>query len=320
MKAIGLGIVFLLIFVFIFSGISLAVEPKDVSIGVTLVTLADPFFASLKEGLEARAKELGIGKLTIMDGQADAAKQLSQVENFIAEKYTAIIINPVESAALVTAAEAANKAGVIVITMDRFIDAKYGPNEVVKAHCGADAVDGGRLGMRIVADKLNEKYGEPKGKVLYIEGTPGSSTSRDRTTGVMEELEKYPNISIVAQQPGETRAKAMSLVENWLQMYTDIDGIYAYGGDGALGAVQAAEAAGVLDKIFIVGTGAAWDELISICDGRLTGTVDFNPVGTGRDGIDTIMKLVNNESVPEWVRTEAKMVTKENLDCNTVKK
>ena len=50
MKAKWLGIVSLLIFVIIFSGMSFAIEPKEVKIGVTLVTLADPFFASLKEG------------------------------------------------------------------------------------------------------------------------------------------------------------------------------------------------------------------------------------------------------------------------------
>lgn len=289
------------------------VDPAKISIGVTLVTLADPFFASLREGLETRAAEIGLGRLTIEDGQNDAARQMNQVENFIAQGYDVVIINPVESAALVNAAEAAAQAGVVVLTMDRFIDAEYGKDGIVRAHVGADAVDGGRLGMRIVANLLTEKYGTPRGNVIYIEGTPGSSTARDRTIGLEEELNKYPLIKIVARQPGETRDKAMALTENLLHVHSDIDAIYAYGGDAALGAVQAAEAAGRLDEIIIVGTGAAWDEIVAIREGRLKGTVDFNAVGTGRDAIDTAIAILNGEDVPEWVRTEAKMVTADSL-------
>ncbi len=180
-------------------------------------------------------------------------------------------------------------------------------------HVGADAVDGGKFGIRIVAEKLKAKYGTAKGNVLYIQGTPGSSTARDRTTGVMEELKKYPGIKILAQQPGETRDKAMALTENWLQQFPNADAIYAYGGDGALGAVQAADALGKLNSLIIVGTGAAKDELVSIRDKRLFGTVDFNPVGTGRDGVDVVLKVLKKQSVPKWVRTEAKMVTQDNI-------
>ena len=129
----------------------------------------------------------------------------------------------------------------------------------------------------------------------------------------MEELKKYPGLKILAQQPGETRDKAMSLTENWLQQYPDVDAIYAYGGDGALGAVQAADALGKLSSLVIVGTGAAKDEIASIHDKRLYGTVDFNPVGTGRDGIDVVLKVLQKQPVPKWVRTEAKMVTQDNI-------
>jgi len=293
-------------------------KKEEIKVGVTIVTLADPFFASLKKGLEERAKEVGNIDLNITDGQGDSAKQFSQVENFIAQGYDAIIINPIEAAPLVPVAKEANEKGIIVITLDRFLDTTYGSDGVVKVHCGADAVDGGRLGIRLVAKKLQDKYGEPKGNVLYIEGTPGSSTARDRTTGVKEELPKYPGIKIIDQQPGEVREKAMALTENWLQMYPNVDAIYAYGDDGALGAVRAAEALGKLDKIIIVGTGASWDAKVSICEDKLDGTVDFSPESTGRDAINVILKLREGESVQEWVRTEAQMVTKETLDCEEV--
>ena len=183
------GVILVIVGLLVLIG-SVSAAPK-IRVGVTLVTLADPFFASLQEGLQARAKEVGNVDLTIEDGQGDATKQFAQVEEFVAQKYDAIIINPSESGALVKAAEEAKKAGIPVITMDRLIDADYGPNGVAVTHVGADAVDGGKFGIRIVAEKLKAKYGTAKGNILYIQGTPGSSTARGpdyRCHGGVEEI------------------------------------------------------------------------------------------------------------------------------------
>ena len=287
---------------------------KDVKIGVTLVNIVEPFFADIKSSLEAEAAAQGIGRIDIQDGQNDPAKQLSQVEDFIAQGFDIIIINPVEAQSLVSAAEACNEAGIPVFTIDRRLETTYGPDGVVLTHLGASAVDGGIYGMQIVADELEKRNGAPEGTVIYLEGTAGSSTAKDRTDGVMQTLEKYPDIEIVAQQPAESKEDGLEVTENLLQMYPDVDAIYAYSGDGALGALQALENVGNTTA-FVVGTGGEATQYEEIKAGsQLIGTVDFSGIGTGKDAIETAIKVLNGESVEEWVVSKATMVTIDNVD------
>lgn len=288
-------------------------ELKDVKIGVTLVNIVEPFFADIKGALEEEAKAKGIGRVDVQDGQNDPAKQLAQVEDFIAQGFDIIIINPCEAQALVSAAQACNKAGIPVFTMDRRLETTYGKDGVVLAHLGASAVDGGIFGMQIVADQLTKLKGSPSGKVIYLEGIAGSSTAKDRTDGVMQTLKKYPDIEIIAQQPAESKEKGLEVTENLLQKYPDVDAIYAYSGDGALGALKALQNIGN-KKIIVVGTGGEATQYNEIKAGsQLVGTVDFSGKGTGRDAINTAIKVLNGEDVEDWVVSKATMVTIDNV-------
>lgn len=287
---------------------------SDVKIGVTLVNIVEPFFADIKTSLEEEGKACGIGRVDVQDGQNDPAKQLSQVEDFIAQGFDIVIINPVEAQSLTSAAEACVQAGIPVFTIDRMLDTTYGEEGVVLTHLGASAVDGGIYGMQIVADELEKRIGEAAGKVIYLEGTAGSSTAKDRTTGVMETLEKYPDIEIVAQQPAESKEEGLETTENLLQKYPDVDAIYAYSGDGALGALKALENIGNTTA-FVVGTGGEATQYSEIKNGsQLIGTVDFSGKNTGKDAIETAVKVLAGESVEEWVVSKATMVTSDNVD------
>lgn len=287
--------------------------PGNIKIGVTLVNIVEPFFADIKSALEEEAAGQGIGRIDIQDGQNDPARQLAQVEDFIAQGFDLIIINPCEAQSLVSAAEACNAANIPVFTMDRRLETTYGPDGVVLTHLGASAVDGGIFGMQIVADQLEKINGKPEGAVIYLEGVAGSSTAKDRTTGVMETLEKYPDINIIERQPAESKEAGLQVTENLLQKYPEVDAIYAYSGDGALGALKALENMGNTTA-FVVGTGGEATQYQAIKDGtQLIGTVDFSGKNTGRDAVQTAIKVLNGESVEEWVVSEATMVTIDNV-------
>jgi ribose transport system substrate-binding protein len=285
----------------------------DIQIGVTLVNIVEPFFADIRDSLEEEAAAYGIGRIDIQDGRNDPSRQLSQVEDFIAQGFDLIIINPVEAEALVSAAEAANRAGIPVFTIDRKLDTTYGSDGVVLTHLGASAVDGGIYGMQIVANKLEEIHGSPQGTVIYLEGTPGSSVARDRTEGVMQTLANFPDIEIIAQQPGESLEAGMEVTENLLQLHPDVDAIYSFSGDGALGALQALQNIGNTTT-FVVGTGGESIQFNEIHSGsQLIGTVDFSGRGTGRDAIVTAIYVLNGGTVGEWVVSQATMVTIDNV-------
>ena len=82
-------------------------DKKSGTIGFSVSTLNNPFFVSMKEGVEAQAKALGL-KVKIVDAQNDPAKQANDISDLIASGVSVLIINPVDSAAISTSVEAAN--------------------------------------------------------------------------------------------------------------------------------------------------------------------------------------------------------------------
>ncbi len=109
-------------------------KTKDFKIGLSISTLNNPFFVSLKEGAEQEAKAQG-ATLQVADAQDDAAKQASDIEDMVQKKVDLILINPTDSAAVGAAVQTANDANIPVITVDRNAEA----GDVV-AHIASDNV------------------------------------------------------------------------------------------------------------------------------------------------------------------------------------
>ena len=122
----------------------------DYKIGLSVSTLNNPFFVTLSEGAEAKAKELG-AKVTVVDAQDNASKQASDVEDLIQQGIDLIIINPVDSQAVASSVESANAANIPVVTVDRSSEG----GEVV-AHIASDNAAGGE----IAGEYLLEQHGK----------------------------------------------------------------------------------------------------------------------------------------------------------------
>jgi ABC-type sugar transport system substrate-binding protein len=90
----------------------------DITIGLAVSTLNNPYFVELKQGAEEAAAELGV-KLTVVDAQNDATNQVNQVQTFATQGLKAIIINPVDSKQATPAAKAAENASIPLIAVDR---------------------------------------------------------------------------------------------------------------------------------------------------------------------------------------------------------
>lgn len=184
-------------------------------VGLSLSTLNNPFFVTLRDGAVDTAKKLGID-LIVLDAQDNPAKQLNDIEDLIQRGVDLIIINPTDSDAIVSAVESANEAGIPVITVDR---ASNGGKVV--CHIASDNVEGGRMAARYIAKVLNGK-----GKVVELVGIPGTSAARDRGKGFEEELAKYPGLQLVAKQTANfNRAEGLTVMENILEAHPDIDAV-----------------------------------------------------------------------------------------------
>lgn len=270
-------------------------------IGLSISTLNNPFFISLRNGAQKAAKDAGV-KIVVADAQNDAAQQQDDVQNFVTQQVSAILVNPVDSEAIVPAVQAANQANIPVIALDR--GASGGEIATLIA---SDNIEGGRMAAR----ELIELVGS--GSIAQLEGIPGTSAARDRGQGFEEVINGQDAVQLVASQSANfDRAEALNVTQNILQSNPDIKGIFAQNDEMALGAVRAlGDRAG--SKVKIVGFDAIEDALKAIQDGRMNATVAQQPAKIGSLGVENAMKVIDGESVKENISVEVKLVTKENV-------
>ena len=112
---------------------------KATTIGFSISTLNNPFFVSVRKGVEDEAKKLGVN-VKIVDAQNDPAKQANDISDLIQQKVDVLLINPVDSAAVSTSVAAANKASIPVLALDRSAD-----KGTVASFIASDNVKGGEM-------------------------------------------------------------------------------------------------------------------------------------------------------------------------------
>ena len=267
------------------------------SIGLSVSTLNNPFFVTLEEGAEAKAKELGV-ELVSVDAGDDSAKQASDIEDLISKKVSVLIVNPVDSDAVAPAVKDAIAAGIKVIAVDRVVNG-------VEVDCSiaSDNVAGAESATKFLTELVGKDA-----KVAELQGTPGASAAIDRGTGFHNIADK--NLKVVSSQTGNfNRSEGMTVMENMLQADAEIKGVFAANDEMALGAIEA-----IGDKdIAVVGFDATDDALKSIQDGKMKATIAQQPDLMGATAVDTAAKLMNGEAVEKSIPVEVTLVSKDNV-------
>ncbi|ACJ35021.1 ABC-type ribose transport system, periplasmic component, contains N-terminal xre family HTH domain [Anoxybacillus flavithermus WK1] len=272
-------------------------EEGSVKVGLSISTLNNPFFVTLKEGAEKAAKEANVS-LTVVDAQNDPAKQTSDIEDLIQQGVDIILINPTDSSAVASAIESANKANIPVITVDRSADG----GEVV-AHIASDNVAGGKMAGEFIVEALKDG-----GNIVELEGIPGSSAARERGEGFHQVIDKASNIKVIAKQAADfDRAKGLSVMENILQSQKDIKAVFAHNDEMALGALEALEAHGMKDVI-VVGFDATDDAVKAVQEGKMAATIAQKPELIGENAVKTALKVVNGETVEKFIPVPLELV------------
>lgn len=272
-------------------------------IGVSLLNLSNEFIVMLNRSMEKRAREVGV-RLIVNDAQRSAEKQVQQVESFIAQRVSVIILNPCEVEASSPAVEKAMAAGIPVINVNS--ETRAAP----AAFIGSRDEDSGRMAMSYIAERLHGQ-----GNVLMMHGFMGQAAQIKREQAAREVLAKNPGLHLLAEQTAEwDRAKAMTLMENWIQSYGDrINAVFAQNDEMAMGALLAIEQAGRKGKIIVVGVDAIADALAAVRAGRLDATVFQDAAHQGSAAVDVAAKIVRHESVEKEVLIPFQLVTRDNI-------
>jgi inositol transport system substrate-binding protein len=288
------------------SGAALA----DMKIGVSMSQFDDTWLTYLRESMDKKAKSYPDGvQLQFEDARSDVVKQLSQVESFISQKVDAIVVNPVDTAATKKITEAAVKAGIPLVYVNRRPDDLKLPKGVVTV--ASNDLEAGEMQMQYLADKMGGK-----GDIVILLGDLANNSTTNRTKGVKEVLAKYPNIKIEQEQTGIwSRDKGMTLVNDWLTQGRKFDAVVSNNDEMAIGAAMALSQAGV-DKgsVLIAGVDGTPDGLNAIKKGNMTVSVFQDAKGQADGSIDTAVKMAKNEPVEQAVWVPYRLITPQNVD------
>lgn len=282
------------------------IQGKEVT--MILKNLTNPFFITVKEGGEAAAKELGLTLTVLAPLKADNNEEQTQMaEQAIVNQTDALIMCPSDSNGILPAMQKVNEAGIPIVDLNT----KIGGDDVFwKTLVGIENYDAGYETVKAIAEMMGGK-----GKMIIIEGVTGAQTSIDRVTGALAVLEEYPDIEVVARQSGEyNRAKSMDVVQNLLQTYPDVNGIYCCNDEMALGAVEAVAQAGKTGSIVIGGSDANADARQAILEGKMNFTCDTQPYQQGYQAVQAAAAILRGETVDEFVKVDIKIISKENAE------
>src|SRR5690625_857785 len=274
-------------------------EKEDIKIGLSVSTLNNPFFVTLRDSAESKAEELGY-EIVTADAQDDPSKQLSDIEDMLQQDIDVLLVNPTDSDAVVAAVELANGEEIPVVTVDRSSEG----GEVI-AHVASDNISGGEMAGEVSGEKRETERKEGK-----VEEVAGSSTSRERGEGFHNIINEINELEIVASQSADfDRTKGLSVMENIIQGSGDVDAVFAHNDEMALGALEALEAKNILEDVVVVGFDATDDAIASVEAGRLDATIAQQPDLIGESAVDAASKIANGEEIEDFIPIELKLVT-----------
>jgi len=263
-------------------------------IGVSLLTLDNPFFKVIGDHITSEGKKHGYETI-VVSGEKDVARQSNQVKDFIVKKVSAIVLSPCDSKAIGPVIREANAAGIPVLTVD--IPYRGGDAKIV-TQVATDNFGGGKE----AAQAMIEALGEAGGKIAVLHFKQAESCQL-RVAGFREVIDAHnakggAKIEIVTElESGGAKDVGYKAAEDALQAHQDLRGIFAINDPAALGARAALEKAGKT-QIVIVGFDGQPEGKQAIKEGKIYADPIQFPDKMGVEIVKAIMRHSKGEELP----------------------
>jgi len=263
------------------------------------------YFQSSVAGGKKAADELGVD-LVVLDPQADAGRQVTQVEDCISRNVNAIVVDPIESSSLLGVLAEAGKRKIPVATLDTKVDS---PDVVTLI--GVPQREASYTFGQFVAGYIIGKLGGKAKVGVMLASTEVQLARRD---GFVDALKPVPGAEIVATGDGRNiLERATSEAEDMLTAHPDINVIYATGDPQLQGGLAAAAAQG-RDIAFF-----GWDAipepfLKPLEDGRIVGFLKQKPEVGGEMGVRLLVDYLDGKEITKRFTYSPDVVTQFNVD------
>ena len=266
------------------------------NIGVCIYKFDDAFMTTYRNALQEILEGKGY-TVTFMDGKNDQAEQNNQINNFIAQKVDALIINPVMTSAADQIIATVKDAGVPTVLINREPTADQMSAYDKLVYVGCDARQSGTMQGELILDTANKGDINGDGKVSYImiQGDPENVDAQYRTEFSVKALtDAGMEVEELDLQRGDwDRNKGQEIAQNDLAKFgEDIEVIFCNNDDMAIGALQAIQAAGrkVNEDIYLVGVDAL------DAAGNMTGTVLNDAQGQAEGAVAAMEELLGGKT------------------------
>ena len=262
---------------------------------------------SMQEQANARGYDY-----VMTNAEYDTEKQVADVEDLIAQGCNFLFIAPIDMDAIVPALDAAKKAEIPVVLLDREAAGTWGEDWLTTII--ADYVQQGEMCGEWIVENNNM---DEELKIVEITGVQGGSDVRDRAQGLRNVTEQYDNIEIVSSQSGEwSRTTAQEVTENIIQATNgDFDVVYCHNDEMALGVVLALKAAGMKpgEDVQVVAIDGQAEAIEGIIAGEINCIATCSP-RFGEAAFDAMEKYLAGEKLPEKIINQETLITAENAE------
>lgn len=264
------------------------------AIGVSLLTLDNPFFKVIGDTITAEGRKQGYDAV-VVSGDKDVAKQGNQIKDFIVRKVSAIVLSPCDSKSIIPVIQEANAAGIPVFTVDIPCNE---PGVKIVTQVATDNYGGGREAGAAMIEAL----GSSGGKIGILHFKQAESCQL-RVKGFREVIEAHnasgkPRIEIVTElESGGAKDQGYKAAEDALQAHPDLRGLFAINDPAALGARAALEKAGKT-QVLIVGFDGQPEGKQAIKDGKIYADPIQFPDKMGLQIVEAIVRHSKGESLP----------------------
>jgi fructose transport system substrate-binding protein len=272
-------------------------------VGLITKTDTNPFFVKMKEGAQAKAKELGIELQTFAGKQdGDNETQVQAIENLIAAGAKGILLTPNDSKAIVPAVDKARQAGILVIALDTQLD----PSNAADSTFATDNFKAGEL----IGQWAAKKFAGKQPKIGLLDLNPNQvSVDVQRDQGFLKGFgidvrndkrigdESDPRI-VGHDATDGAPAGGRRAMENLLQKDPNINLVYTINEPAAAGAYEALKAAGKEKTVTIVSVDGGCPGVTNVKGGVIGATSMQFPLKMAALGVEAVSKFAKSGEKP----------------------
>jgi TMAO reductase system protein TorT len=279
---------------------------NKLTLGFSMPELQGSFWISMYYGIQDEAKKQGVDLVALNAGGFDRLdRQIQQMQDLIQRKTDAILIGATTADGVVPVVDEAKGKGIPIVAVGSIPANKNMDSIILADHYGMGKLQGEFMGKQL----------NGTGKVLVMAGPAGTNWAIDRANGFKEAMKAFPGIQIVGEQWTATgRATGLKLMEDWLQTFPDVAGVYTAVDDMGAGAVDALKAANKAGKVIVTSSNLSPIGEQYLREGFIQGETVQQIVLQGRMGVQQAIKAAKKEAVEAKVVTPVLLITKDNVD------